>query len=187
MEEKTRRPGYLTDYARHAGISKQAAAKQLQRVGINYLESFDFDDADRLRAAMRHAARMPFSAEILLDDELDDLLEGAEGAQSKASPALAAVQLRKEEFRTKLLELEYRKSLGELVEKKTVREEAFALARTVRDAVLNVPSRVGGILAAESDRRRVEEILGLELRQALGALEGPDTPALIGTGAPDQT
>ena len=42
-----KRPGYLTEYAAHAGISKQAASVQLKRVGINYLEPFDFAEARR--------------------------------------------------------------------------------------------------------------------------------------------
>lgn len=179
MEEKKRRPGYLTDYARHAGISKQAAAKQLNRLGIDYRQPFDFDEVDRLWAAHRHVSRLAFTkAEILADDEVQDALDGFDEAQPKASPALVAVQLEKEKVRTALLQLEYRKALGELVEKNKVEEEADRVARTVRDAIMNVAARVGGILAAESDRRKVEEILDREHRQALETLKVSDVPTV---------
>jgi len=166
--ERKKRPGYLTAYANHAGITKTAAAKQLQRVGVDYMQEFDFAEADRLRQAARHADRAKFAKPIYVqpgegqqdDDDLD----------SQKDPALAASQAKKEEFRAKLVELEYEERVGALVRKSDVEKEAFRVGRLVRDAVLNVPSRLAGILAAESDQRKVHDLLEKELRQALEAL-----------------
>lgn len=60
MSDTGRRPvrhGFLSEYARHAGISKQAMAKQLQRLGIDYHKPFDWDEADRLLDGYRHLGR----------------------------------------------------------------------------------------------------------------------------------
>jgi hypothetical protein len=51
------RRGFLSEYARHAGISKQAMAKQLQRFGIDYSKPFDWDKVDRLLDDYRHLGR----------------------------------------------------------------------------------------------------------------------------------
>ena len=59
-----KRPGNLKQYAAHAGISRQAAAEQLKRVGIDYLQPFDFAEADKRRAAARHADREAFATPI---------------------------------------------------------------------------------------------------------------------------
>lgn len=170
--ERKRRPGFLTAYAKHAGISKQAAGEQLRRVGIDYLQTFDFGDADCRREAMRHADRAPFAKPIYVDpdpsaDPDDD--ENPDPPTGKTA-AFAEVQTRKEYYRAELARLQFEEAIGKLVEKELVEAEAFRVGRLVRDAVLNVPSRLAGILAAETDQRRVHDLLEQELRQALEAL-----------------
>lgn len=58
----------------------------------------------------------------------------------------------------------------ELIEVSTVRQRTFELARSVRDALLNVPDRLAGPLAAEGDQSKVHAVLTKELHQALEAL-----------------
>ena len=98
-----------------------------------------------------------------------------------SNPAIAKSQAKKEEFRAKLVELEYEERVGTLVRKEDVEKESFRIGRLVRDAVLNVPSRLAGILAAESDQRKVHDLLETELRQALEALAVDDEPAVEAT------
>ena len=176
--ERKKRPGYLTAYANHARITKTAAAKQLQRVGIDYMHAFDFAEADRMRAAARHADRAKFSTPIYVkpgedprggETDPDDL-------EPSKDPAIAKSQAKKEEFRAKLVELEYEERVGTLVRKDAVEEEAFRVGRLVRDAVLNVPARLAGILAAETDQRKAHDLLEAELRQALESLALDDKP-----------
>lgn len=174
--ERRRRPGYLTQYAKHAGISKPAAAEQLRRVGIDYMQPFDFDDADRRREAARHADRAEFAKPIYVDPDLPPADPEADGIESPAkSPAFAAVQLRKEHYRAELARLEFEQAINKLVNREHVEAEGFRIGRQVRDAILNVPARLAGILAAETDQRRVHDLLETELRQALEALAGDDT------------
>lgn len=179
--EKSRRPGYLTDYARHAGISKPAAADQLKRVGIDYLQPFDFDDADRRRAAMRSADRAPFAKPIYAD------APGANAGISEAEqpsddPLFAESQRRREYYKAELARLEYEQLLRSLVSIDEVEAEGFLVMRQVRDAIESVPSRVAGMLAAESDQRRVYDVLMQELRQALEGLARYESPSDAATG-----
>lgn len=169
---RKKRPGYLTAYARHAGITKTAAAKQLARVGIDYFKPFDHAEADRLRKAARHADREKFAKPIYVNPGEDPLGDGddLENPEPSKDPAIAKSQAKKEEFRAKLVELEYEERVETLVRKDTIEKESFRVGRLVRDAILNVPARLAGILAAESDQRKVHDLLEKELRQALEAL-----------------
>lgn len=164
--DRRRRPGYLTQYASHARISKPAAAEQLKRVGIDYMQPFDFQEADRLREAMRHADRVPFAKPIYVDPPAIPEVDDQEPPALK-DPVFAEIQKRKEHFRAELARLDFEERIGKLVDKTLTEAEAFRIGRLVRDAVLNVPSRLAGILAAESDQRKVHELLEKELRQAL--------------------
>lgn len=177
-QERKKRPGYLTAYANHAGITKTAAAKQLQRVGVDYLQEFDFEEADRLRKAARHADRAPYATPIYVKpgedphggDGKDDGDEGEGDDGSSSDPILAESQRRKEEFRAKLVELDYAERVSTLVRKDLIEETAFRVGRLVRDGLLNIPSRLAGILAAETDQRKVHDLLEKEIRQALESL-----------------
>jgi hypothetical protein len=169
-DERTQRPGYLTAYAKHAGISKQAAAKQLARVGIDYLQTFDFADADRKRAAAKHADRQSLA---VYTDDPDDDDDDSVGGQKK-DPVFAQSQARRELFRSKIAELEFLERVGTVVDKEQGEAEQFRVGRQVRDALLTIPDRLSGVLAAETDQRKIHAILMQELRQALEALAGDD-------------
>lgn len=58
----------------------------------------------------------------------------------------------------------------ELIEVAVVRQRTFEIGRNVRDALLNVPDRLSGPLAAETDQSKVHALLVKELHQALEAL-----------------
>ena len=83
---------------------------------------------------------------------------------------LAAAQLRKETALADLREMEVRRKRGELVEKVKVEAEAFRCGRTVRDALMGLPDRLAGVIASESDQKKVHAILTKEIRQCLEAL-----------------
>lgn len=160
----------LSLYAEHARISKEAARKQLQRVGIDYMQEFDFAEADRRREAARHADRVPFSKPIYGNSEDDNQLDSS---PNSANPndlkvqSFSEAQTRERHFKAKLAELEFLERVGKLVSKEAVEVEAFRTARLVRDSILNIPDRLAGQLAAESDHRKIYDLLSKELRQAL--------------------
>lgn len=164
---RKKRPGHLTDYAVHAGISKQAASVQLKRVGIDYSQPFDFDEADLRREAARHAARAPFAAPIYGDPNAEDDVD----PETKKDQTFIASQARRELYKANLTELEYRREAGELIEAKTVDKEWFRIGRLVRDTLRTIAPRISSQVAAESDPFRCEQLIDAEVDRALEVLE----------------
>ena len=162
-----KRPGYLTEYAAHAGISKQAASVQLTRVGIDYLQPFEFADADRRREAARHAARAQFSAPIYGDPNTEDEVD----PETKKDPTFIESQARREMYKAYLTELQYRREAGELIEAETVEKEWFRIGRLVRDTLRTIAPRLSAQLASESDPFRCEQLIDAEVDRALEVLE----------------
>jgi len=68
------------------------------------------------------------------------------------------------------MKLEYQTKSGELVYADQVKDAAFKTARHVRDALTQIPARVGPILAAENDQKKVYQLLNTEIRLALESL-----------------
>lgn len=71
--------------------------------------------------------------------------------------------------RARKLALENDITEGKLVSVQGASKEAFDGARTIREAILNIPARIAGELAAEGDPVRVHIMLEAALRQALNA------------------
>lgn len=69
-----------------------------------------------------------------------------------------------------LKKLDHDEKSGKLVDSETIQATAFRLARTVRDAIMNIPDRISSMLAAESDPIACSKILTDELVQALDEL-----------------
>lgn len=169
MPPKRKHPGYLTQYAKHAGLSKEGARKQLTRVGIDYFKPFDFEDADVRRMAARHADRVKTEKPVYTEDLNDD--GGGETEEPlSGDPVIAESQRKREKFRAYLTEIKYLREVGQLVEREKVEAEMFRLAKQVCDAVRNISNRVAGRVAAESDHRKVKAMLDVEIEQALEAL-----------------
>lgn len=155
----------LSLYAQHAKISKEAARKRLARLGIDYLNPFDFDDADRRFEAARHADRAAFSSTSYSEDDDEQIDE-----ETKKHPKFIESQARREMFKAKLTELEYLEQIGKLVPAEEVDKEWFELARLVRDSMLNIPARLADRLAHETDHRKIHDLLESEIFQALEAI-----------------
>lgn len=162
------RPGYLTAYATHAGISKTAAAEQLKRVGIDYFQPFDHAEADRRRAAARHADRAPFAAPIY---GAPDAPEEPVDPETAKHPTFIESQARRELYKANLMELEYRREVSELIEVAVVEKEWFRIGRLVRDTLRTIAPRLSAQLAAESDPFHCEQLIDREVDRALEMLE----------------
>ena len=74
---------------------------------------------------------------------------------------------RAERYKADLLELRIKEETGELVRKAEVKQEAFTTARKVREALLNIPSRVSTLFAAEKDHVKIHDSLENEIEVAL--------------------
>ena len=155
-----RRPGHLKRYAEHAKISMQLASYQLKKCGINYLAYFSFEEADQKR-------RDWLAAEGPGHDGKPP--EGVDEGGDDVGP-LGEAQAKERHFKALIAELDYRKRMGELVERSAVEAESFRIGRQVRDTQKNIPARLCDILAAETDKRKIYEILETEITKSHKAL-----------------
>lgn len=73
----------------------------------------------------------------------------------------------------KLLELKAKVEAGKFVDADEVKVAAFNKARIVRDALINIASRLAPLVAAETDERACFDLIDREVRQALEDLAGP--------------
>jgi hypothetical protein len=103
-------------------------------------------------------------------DTLDELL-GRPGTLTEA-------QLRVTYQREVKLQLENELRKGTLVDATQARRDQYAIAKMVRDSMLNIPIRVSAELAAEADEVKVFARLEQEIRAALiGLAEALSAPA----------
>jgi len=76
----------------------------------------------------------------------------------------------REGFLARLAKIQYEEKLGKLINRDEVQVERFNTNRIIRDGVLNIADRVSAQLAAETDEKKVHEILTTELRNALNGI-----------------
>jgi hypothetical protein len=172
------------EYARRRGISLEAVRKRTVKYGgpiptHGRAQQIDPDEADRLwRATMQPngAASSRFQGPPEPDAPAGDGLGGAAAflgnvhalTQARTATMLVEAQLRR-------LRLEERR--GQLLDRQTTLAKVFTVLRSVRDAWLAWPARVGPELAAELGvdpttlmitlepyvRRQLDELAGVRL------------------------
>lgn len=89
---------------------------------------------------------------------------------AKGLPALSVSKAVRAAYDAKLAQLQFQKETEELVPSRQVRDEAFNLARGLRDGLMRVADRVAPTLAATADARQVHHLLTEEIRVALRSL-----------------
>lgn len=93
-----------------------------------------------------------------------------QGLPDDAIPDMQISRERHEHYKAEQAKLLVDQQRGELIPLEQVKREAFALAKAVREALLNVPDRVANQLAGEADPAAVHQLLSDELISALGQL-----------------
>lgn len=140
---------------------------------------------DAAKAALEKAADEFLSTEDDSEPEEDEGEEGTEGEEAptkRIAPegvekqagirkSLDQARAIKESYRAELARLEYEEQAGKLVSVESVREEAFKLARSVRDSLLALPDRLAGELAGETNQFKIHQRLNEEIRRALVTLK----------------
>lgn len=76
----------------------------------------------------------------------------------------------KQEYEAKMAKLEYDKAISAVIDKAVVDKDAFQNGRIIRDTMMRLPDRLAGVLASESDQKKIHALLTAELRQALESL-----------------
>src|SRR6185436_8411066 len=148
----------LREFAKRHGVRDNAIRKAIT--------------AGRLvKSVGRHKNGHPFIADVeLADAEWNVNRAQAPKAQIIGPDTLAAAQRSATLERSRKLRIENDRTEGRLIEVAQASKEAFESARTIRKAVLNIPSRISAELAAESDPARVYSKLEAALREALVTL-----------------
>ena len=128
MGKKNGKPGYLTDFAKDRGITKQSAQVQLKRAGIDYSKPFDFAAANKKLDDAQHASRAPFRKRKPKQPPTEPPPVLPEAPPDSITTFLEA-QRRKELANAQLKELDVRKRSGELIEVSTVEKMMFEKGR----------------------------------------------------------
>lgn len=89
---------------------------------------------------------------------------------TELSTVLLKTRIKNEVEKGKLLEVEAKLKTGQVLDAQIVEKEAFQAARTVREALQNIPDRVASLLASLSDANQIYDILAKEIRTALEGL-----------------
>lgn len=155
----------LREYARHRGCALRAVQVAIQagRITREPDGSIDPVKADREWAENTHnQRRSPHRSRATTPNPTHE--------PSPVSANFAQARAAKEVFEARIRRLELEERLGNLVQVNAVKLEAFNRARITRDAMLNIPSRVAGLLAAETDTSVVHDLLETEIRSVLEQL-----------------
>lgn len=180
---------YLTQaaYAKHAGISAAQVSKYVKdgrlkraRKMVSGRKLIDRDIADEVLNTdvdpVQRAAQAKAKAKKAGVEYVAPTSEEVQEMQSKVKTAgvgqlsLVEAQRIQAQFKAALLKLEYEEKLKTLVKREQVDVDFFNIARRVRDAILNIPDRIGAELASSTDIFVVKEKLTKSLIQALEEL-----------------
>jgi len=107
----------------------------------------------KIPAAIRQQAKA--NVDALPDDQIPDYQTSRE---------------RREHYTAEQVKLLVDQQRGALVPLEQVKRDAFAMAKAVREALINIPDRVANQLAGETDPAAVHQLLSNELIGALGQL-----------------
>ncbi len=137
----------------------------------------DPDEADRILAATREPTLPKEPAPPSAPARPSPTPRPAAGFGNQTPTDLPTLLLRArtktEVEKGKLLALKAKVEAGRFVDADEVKVAAFNRARIVRDALLNLASRLSPLVAAESDERACFDLIDREVRQALDELAGP--------------
>ncbi len=168
-----------TEFADRVGVSRPAISKAVknrlmdavkERRGKPVLDlerALELWNAGNQRQARGRAAPPATPPPLPSAADLD---EAVRQLPDDAIPQLGISLERKEHYRAELAKIQamqQREELGSIAEMK---QEAFGLAKSVREAVLGIVPRVSADLAAAADRFEVERLLEAELVAALRVL-----------------
>ena len=159
------------EYAKHRGCSGVAVHKAVKAGRISLIDGkIDADVAD-IQWAANTRARVPSKrVELPAQGSM-----GASPADDGQDPDGKAgdywdARSRRETAEAAIAEMKEAEMRGTLIRADAVRSAWAGKITSARDALLQIPSRLAPVLAAESDMERIAELLEGELRQALQQL-----------------
>jgi predicted negative regulator of RcsB-dependent stress response len=160
-------------YARHRGCSKVAVGKAVAAGRISLVNGMiDPTVADiQWQANSRARANSGTSEQLPLGAVQAPAQTGSENGDAQ-SPAprdadYMVSRTRRETAEAELAELKLAEQHGMLIRVDAVKQALANALTATRDGLLQIPSRLAAVLAAETDAAKVHELLQLELYRAL--------------------
>jgi hypothetical protein len=182
----------VREYARHRGVSHTAVEKAIKsgRISVESDGSIDVAKSDaawerntnpaqqrkpdpvpvKPATAPNKPAPPPNLPTPPVRQPTQRPAEPEPGPSAAGMPNYQMSRAVRETYNAKLTRLDYEERTGKLLNAEDVAKEAFAMARRVRDRLLNIPSRMASVLASETDSKAIELLLSQELRIALEEL-----------------
>lgn len=151
-----------SEFAKRQGWSCQYVAK-LVKSGKIKLMSGKIDEASALGVLKREAEPSTALRQSSPDRE-------ATPTDSRQAVDFVTARTMREAFKAKMAKMEYEEKSGKLTDASKVKDDAFRAGRMIRDALLGIPDRQADVLAAETDPKKVSEILVDELEAILNEL-----------------
>lgn len=155
------------EWARRQGFTPQNVTNLIRRgivIPVGKLRMINPEQADPALETFRNPEK-PRQRKYATPEQMEMVGDSADTARihQKARTKIAIIQGR-------LLELDEKIKTGELVDIKEVEKDQFAAARKIRDRMMNIPDRIAGQLAAETNQTVTREVLFEEIRIALKSL-----------------
>lgn len=141
------------EFAREMGVSQEAVAKAIKGGRV-----VSWQQKNKRVVIDSEKAKKEWEANTTNRKTLQTVMAGSQGPTINQSRTVL------EAYRAKMAKVEYEAKIGTLVLAETVKKQAFACAREARDRLMNIPDRVAGLVAAESNERSCHEILMREIR-----------------------
>jgi len=171
-----------TEYAEHRGISQQRVSKLIEKGKIDAecitkIGKYKKIDRDKADAALKQNLDQIYNLKSKSSpkkDQKESITKEEKEATIKAAGttgmSMADAQRMQAKLKAALLKLDYDERIGTLISAEKVKTDFFNIARTTRDAILNIPDRISAELASITDIHVVREKLTAELTQALEEL-----------------
>ncbi len=144
----------LSAYARHRKVSLAAVQDALKRGRIRFSDTkgkwIDPKQADRDWS------------------QNTDFSKAHQGYEN--DKGYTAARTARAHYLARLAKLEYEQKSAKLIDAEKVKQDAFELARRIRDHILNIPDRISAELVGITDQPTMHSVLTRELNSALQEL-----------------
>lgn len=156
------------EYAKYKGWGKPYITKLHQKGLIVEVDGkIDIAATDKRISEAQDPARDPFRKQVKGSSKAVTAKKPVKASKDTSDLSYHDARTLRERIKAKKEQVEYDLLIGKLVDSEDVKIAAFNRGRALRDSILNIPDRISPILAAETDTRKVHQILFKELRTAL--------------------
>jgi len=139
----------ITAFAKEIGVSQQRIS-QLVKKGVIPINKNKLIDVDQAKAILSDRKK--------IDDNIP------------WSKTLADARIKTESIRAEMLELDYRKKRGELIEREKVMHMVTGIISISKTKLLSIPTKVAPLIVGSDSIKKIKNIIEKEIRFALEEL-----------------